>query len=72
MITQTVEHDLHPTEHPYVVRASSIQRSRYIIKETQISISHIAKLYQAGERVDEIVQTYPYLKPSAVYDAISY
>ncbi len=72
MITQTVEHDRYATEHPHVVHASNSQGGRPVIRETQVRVGHIAQLYKTGARVDEIVQTYPQLKPSAVYDAISY
>lgn len=72
MIAQTVEQDRDATEHPHVVRASNSQGRRILIKETQMPVGHIAQLYKTGARVDEIVQTYPYLKPSAVHDAISY
>lgn len=72
MTTQTVEQERYATEHPHVVRASNSQGRRSLIKETQVPVGHIAQLYKAGALVDEIVQIYPYLKPSAVYDAISY
>jgi uncharacterized protein (DUF433 family) len=72
MITQIVEHDRYATEHPHVERVSSAQGRRPVIRETHVPVGHIAQLYKAGARVDEIVQTYPHLKPSAVYDAISY
>ena len=72
MIIQTIEQDRYATEHPHVVRASNAQGRRPVIRETQVRVGHIAQLYKTGARVDEMVQTYPYLKPSAVYDAISY
>jgi uncharacterized protein (DUF433 family) len=42
------------------------------IKGTRISVSHIALLWKAGDAVEEIVRSYPHLKPAQVYDAISY
>jgi hypothetical protein len=35
-------------------------------------VSLIARLYKAGDTVDEILESYPYLHPSWVHDAIGY
>ena len=43
-----------------------------VIKSTRIRVSLIAQLYKHGETPDDIMTTYPYLPPAAVYDAISY
>lgn len=60
------------TEHPYIVRVKGVCDGRPVIKGSRVSVRDIAVLYKRGETVDEILQTYPRLKPAAVYDAISY
>ncbi len=60
------------TEHPYIVRVQGICSGRPIIKDTRISVRHIAELYKAGNIVEEIIQAHPHLTAAAVYDAISY
>ena len=60
------------TEHPYIVRVARVCNGRPIIKDTRISVCHIAHLYKAGDTVEEILQAHPHLKAAAVYDAISY
>jgi len=45
---------------------------RAIIRGTGITVALIARLYKAGDTVDEILQGYPHLQPSWVYDAIGY
>jgi uncharacterized protein (DUF433 family) len=73
MTTQTHELlEVHPTEHPYIVRVPGVCGGRPIIKETRISVRHIAEAYKAGDLVDEILQAHPHLSAASVYDAISY
>lgn len=60
------------TEHPYIVCVDGVCGSRPIIKNSRISVRHIAQLYKAGDTVDEILQAHPTLPAAAVYDAISY
>jgi uncharacterized protein (DUF433 family) len=72
-ITQTVEiSPAQQTEHPHIVRVAGICGSRPIIKDTRISVRHIAQLYKAGQLVEEIVSAHPHLSAAAVHDAISY
>jgi uncharacterized protein (DUF433 family) len=61
-----------PTEHPYITRVPGICGGRPIIRSTRIAVSLIAGLYKAGDTVDEILESYPHLRPSWVYDAIGY
>jgi uncharacterized protein (DUF433 family) len=73
MTTQTLKTPtVYPTEHPYIVRVPGVCGGRPIIKDTRISVRHIAQLYKAGDLVDEILQAHPHLRAAAVYDAISY
>lgn len=60
------------TEHPHIVQVSGVCGGQPTLKGTRISVQHIAYLYKAGDTVEDILQTYPYLPAAAVYDAISY
>ena len=60
------------TEHPYVTRVPEKRGGRPIIRGTGITVSLIARLYKAGDTVDEILESYPHLRPSWVHDAIGY
>ena len=42
------------------------------LKGTRITVRHVAVLWKEGDSVNEILQSYPHLKPSWVHDAISY
>jgi len=60
------------TEHPYITRIPGKRGGRPIIRGTGITVSLIARLYKAGDTVDEILESYPHLQPSWVHDAIGY
>ncbi len=60
------------TEHPYITRVPGKRGGRPIIRGTGITVSLIASLYKAGDTVDEILESYPHLRPSWVHDAIGY
>jgi len=60
------------TEHPYITRVPGKRGGRPIIRGTGITVSLIAHLYKAGDTVDEILESYPHLRPSWVHDAIGY
>jgi uncharacterized protein (DUF433 family) len=60
------------TEHPYVTRVLGKRGGRPIIRGTGITVSLVARLYKAGDTVDEILESYPHLRPSWVHDAIGY
>jgi uncharacterized protein (DUF433 family) len=73
MATDTAEGPVvQQTEHPYIVQVPGICGGRPTIKDTRISVRHIAQLYKAGDTVEEILQAHPPLRAAAVYDAISY
>jgi uncharacterized protein (DUF433 family) len=59
-------------EHPYITRDPGKRGGRPIIRGTGITVSLIARLYKAGDTVDEILESYPHLRPSWVHDAIGY
>jgi uncharacterized protein (DUF433 family) len=60
------------TEHPHIVRKPGTCGGSPLIKGTRITVRHIAVLWKQGETVEEIVQSFPHLRPSWVHDAISY
>lgn len=60
------------TEHPHVVRRSDIAGGRPVIEGTRIRVELIAGFHRKGVTPEEIVDTYPHLRPAQVYDAISY
>ena len=59
-------------DHPHVVKSQESRGGCPVIKGTRIRVSLIAQLYKHGETPDDIMTTYPYLTPAAVYDASSY
>jgi len=60
------------TAHPHIVRAPGKRGGRPIIRGTGVTVSLIARLYKAGDTVDEILESYPHLQASWVHDAIGY
>ncbi len=60
------------TEYPYITCTPGIRGGRPIIRGTGITVSLIARLYKAGDTVDEILESHPHLRPSWVHDAIGY
>ena len=70
---QRVHHTTEPaTEHPYITRVRGKRGGRPIIRGTGITVSLIARLYKAGDTVDEILESHPHLRPSWIHDAIGY
>ena len=55
-----------------MVQLQGICGGQPIIKDSRLSVQHIAQLYKAGDTVDEILQAHPHVKAAAVYDALSY
>ncbi len=60
------------TEHPHIVRKPGTCGGSPIIRGTRITVRLVATLWQGGDSVEDIVRAYPHVKPSWVYDAISY
>jgi len=61
-----------PTSHPYITRVPGRRGGRAVIRGTGITVALIARLYKAGDTIDEILESYPHLQPSWIYDAIGY
>lgn len=49
------------TEHPYIVRVEGVCGGRPVVKDTRISVRHIAQLYKAGDTIEEMLQAHPHL-----------
>jgi uncharacterized protein (DUF433 family) len=60
------------TEHPHIVRNPNVCGGSPLIRGTRITVRLIAGLWNEGDTVEEIVQTYPHLRASWVHDAIRY
>jgi uncharacterized protein (DUF433 family) len=61
-----------PTEHPHITRNADVCGGSPRIRNSRISVRHIAEMWKGGDTVEDIVKTYSHLQPSWVYDAISY
>jgi uncharacterized protein (DUF433 family) len=61
-----------PTEHPHIVRKPGTCGGSPLIRGSRITVRLVAELWKDGSSVDEILKSYPHLRPSGVYDAISY
>jgi uncharacterized protein (DUF433 family) len=60
------------TEHPHIVRQPGVCGGSPVVRGTRLTVRNIATLWKEGESVEAIVKSYPHLRPSWVYDAISY
>jgi len=60
------------TEHPHIVRDKNICGGEPVVEKTRISVRNIALMFKSGDLVEDILESYPHLKPPQVYDAISY
>lgn len=43
-----------------------------MLRGSSIPVWLVIAMWKAGDTPDEIAQAYPYLRPAAIYDAISY
>jgi uncharacterized protein (DUF433 family) len=60
------------TEHPHVVRQPATCGGAPVIRGSRISVRLIAELWNGGETGEGMLQTYPHLQASWMYDAISF
>ncbi len=58
--------------YPYISSNPKIANGAPIVSGTRISVRTIAKYYQTGMDVDEILNTLTYLTPSQVHSALAY
>jgi uncharacterized protein (DUF433 family) len=45
---------------------------RAVVAGTRIRVSLIVALYRQGHTIEQIVQSYPHLRPADVHDALAY
>ena len=55
-----------------LVKTPDVCGGRIRIDGTRITVHRIATLYQQGQNVDDIIQTYPHLSHSQIYVALAY
>lgn len=60
------------TKHPYIVKNPDVQGGKAVIAETRITVATIVTWYMRGVDIQEIINKYPHLSPSQIYDALSY
>jgi uncharacterized protein (DUF433 family) len=58
--------------HPYVERRPGVQGGRPVIRGSRFPVSSIVQNHRRGLSPDEIIDTFPWLRPEEVYDALSY
>ncbi len=60
------------TEHPHIVRVEGVRGGEPVIKGTNISVRTIVERTRLGDTPEKIIDDYPILSISQVYDALSY
>jgi len=60
------------TKHPYIDKNPEIQGGKAVITGTRIMVSTIVTWHLRGADIQEIIDKYPHVRPSHVYDALSY
>ena len=60
------------TEHPHIVKVPGVAGGKPTIEGTRLSVVFIVRQLRTGDTPEDILAGWPYLKPAAVYDAISY
>lgn len=67
------KHPVQWTDHPWVVRVEGYRGGRPIILGSSIPVRSIAIYYlRHGMHIDDILEGFPHLRKSQVYDALSY
>lgn len=60
------------TEHPHIIRDTSILGAEPIIKGTRTSVRAIAEWWKFGASPEEIQENLPHLSLSQIFDALSF
>jgi len=60
------------TEHPYIVKDSKILSGEPLLKKTRTPVRAIIELWKWGSSPEEILEHFPHLKLSQVFDCLSY
>ena len=58
--------------YPHLTSRPGIAGGAPIVRGTRTTVRSIARYYQMGMSVDEILQSLPYLKPAQVHAALAY
>jgi uncharacterized protein (DUF433 family) len=59
-------------EHLYIEKDPSKYEGKAVIKSTRIPVASIVNHYRSGMTIEEILEGYPSLKPSQLFDSLSY
>ncbi len=60
------------TEHLYIEKNPKIYDGKAIIKNSRIPVSMLVLHYRSGMAIEEILEAYPNIGPSQLFDALSY
>ena|SRR5579862_8465898 len=56
----------------HITQTPDVCGGRPIVRGTRIEVSSVAFRHNRGESVDEMLDAWPHLTPSQVYDALAY
>ena len=59
-------------DYPYIVSNPGTAGGKPVIKGTRITVNCIARYYQLGMSIDEILESLRHLTPSQVHSALAY
>lgn len=60
------------TEHLYIEKDLKKYEGKAVIKGTRVPVAGIVNHYRSGMSADEILEGYPHIFPSQLFDALSY
>jgi uncharacterized protein (DUF433 family) len=61
------------TEHPHIIKIhGSAMIWQPVIKRKNFKVWILARMFKDGKKVEEIISNWPQLKPSEIFDALSY
>lgn len=60
------------TEHLYIEKDLNKYEGKAVIKGTRIPVAGLVNHYRSGMSIDEILEGYPNITPSQLFDALSY
>lgn len=63
---------INATKHPYIDKNPEIQGGKAVISGTRVMVSTIVTWHLRGADIQEIIDKYPHVSPSQVYDVLSY
>jgi len=60
------------TKHYYIEKNPDKYEGKAIVKGTRVPVASIINHYQSGMSIEEILEGYPNIKPTQLFDALSY